>query len=315
MRLPDFLIIGEMKCGTTTLWDLLVQHPHVFETEAKELHYFGSYSYFGACGANWPATHEGYARHFEMAALDQRIGEATPNYLSDPLAPVRIAETLPDVRLLVILRDPVERAWSHYWHQVRRGWETLGFEAAIDAEAERLCESYDNHEKFSYITRGRYVEHLRRYEALFGREQMCVVLLDELKRSPQVVAERAWGHLGLDRPYPEVAKAKHHNRASYPKWPALDRLTRQSMRLAEAMGGPLVAGARWVGRQTRGWRTYSGTPRMDPAVRDRLNQMFAPHNAELAEWLGQPVGWGEADAPSSAPHETTIGRADASANA
>lgn len=304
-----------MKCGTTTLWDLLVQSPRVFAPSEKELHFFGSYSYFGASGTNWPAALEPYAAHFAAAKPSQVVGEAAPNYLADPLAPERIAGTVPDVRLLVILRDPVERAWSHYWHQVRRGWETLDFEAALDAEADRLREGYDNHEKFSYVTRGRYVEHLRRYEALFGRDRLCVLLLDDMKRAPQAVAEQAWAHLGLAGPYPQVTEAKHQNRAAYPKWPALDRLTRRGMRLAESMGGPMVAGARWLGHCTRRWRTYSGAPRMDPAVRERLEQTFEPYDAELAQWLGRPIPWGARPAAVPPASEQPGGATDYLANA
>ncbi|MEX2015153.1 MAG: sulfotransferase domain-containing protein, partial [Candidatus Hydrogenedentales bacterium] len=229
MSLLDFLVIGEMKCGTTTLWSLLAQHPQVFRPREKELHFFASYSYFGASGPDKLGDLDAYLRNFADAGPGQLRGEATPNYLMDRLAPQRIAQTMPGVRLVAVLRDPVARAWSHYWHVVRRGWEALEFEDALDAEDARMNRGDDEREKFSYVTRGKYIEHLRRYEALFGREAICVVFLDELTGNQQNVVEEVWRHIGCPLPYPTLTTPAHDNRADYPKWPWASRLTRRGM--------------------------------------------------------------------------------------
>lgn len=291
MAVLDFLIIGEMKCGTTTLWSLLDQHPQVFRPLEKELHFFGSYSYFGASGPDRLGDLAQYQAHFAEAAPGQLRGEATPNYLVDRLAPQRIAETAPGARLVAVLRDPIARAWSHYWHVVRRGWEDLDFEDALDAEEARIARGDDEREKFSYMTRGKYVQNLRRYEALFGRDAICVVFLDELKGNRQAVVEEVWRHIGCQPPYAALDSPAHENRADYPKWPWASRLTQRGMNWARGRGGLVQAMATRVRASTRPLLVYQGGPRMAPHVMVRLQQEFEQPNRELAEWLGRPLPW------------------------
>ena len=124
--LPHFLAIGVQKGGTTTLQRLLEQHPGVYLPSAKELHYFSLH--YGQ-GEGW------YRQYFAGAALSQRCGEITPYYLFHPSAPQRILALLPQVKLVVMLRDPVERALSQYFHSVRLGLEPLALEQALAAEA------------------------------------------------------------------------------------------------------------------------------------------------------------------------------------
>ena len=130
-RLPDFLILGEMKCGSTTLWQLLSKHPRIFFPDEKELHFFNA-------RPDRPLSASDYERCFASSDSDHLLGEATPNYLFDEDASVRIHRTIPEARLIAILRDPVMRAWSHYWHNVRRGREPLSFQRALAAEPERI---------------------------------------------------------------------------------------------------------------------------------------------------------------------------------
>lgn len=291
MAVVDFLIIGEMKCGTTTLWSLLAQHPQIFRPKEKELHFFGSYSYFGASGPNGVGDLSEYALHFAGAAPGQLRGEATPNYLVDRLAPQRIAETAPGVRLVAVLRDPLARAWSHYWHVVRRGWEDLDFEDALDAEEARLASGDDAREKYSYVTRGKYVQNLRRYEERFGRDAIHVVLLDDLKAERQSVVEAVWRHVGCEPPYLNLESVAHENRADYPKWPWASRLTQRGMKWARGRGGLVQAMAARVRESARRYLYYQGGPRMAPHVMARLQQEFELPNRELAEWLGRPLPW------------------------
>ncbi len=296
MRLPDFIILGEMKCGTTTLWDLLSRSPRVFLPDDKELHFFGSYAKFPQHGRY---EHDGLARYaalFESAPGDAYCGEATPNYLSDAGACRRIREALPEVRLLAVLRDPVDRAWSHYWHQIRRGTETLGFTDALEAEADRLSSGTDDDRMmFGYVHRGRYAEHLNMYADAFGAEALHVVLLPDLKRDPAGTMRGVFEHLGLSADaIPADLAPAGKNRADYPKWPAVDRATRAARRVADA-GGPWARStAAAVGRWTRPWRTYRGAGRMPAASRARLERVFAEPNRQLAEWLGRPLPWGDA---------------------
>lgn len=290
-RLPNFLIIGEMKCGTTTLWKLLAQDSRLFFPDLKELHYFGSYSYFGASGPDNLGDLDAYARHFADADPSAICGEATPNYLVDRLAPERIKATLPNAKLVALVRDPIGRTWSHYWHQVRRGWEPLKFEDALDAEPARLAEGDDSREKFSYLLRSRYIENLCRYENVFGRDALCVVFFEELINNPQATAERVWRHLGCMPPYPQIGKAPHENRASYPRSAVVSRLTQRAMRWARGRGGVVLAAAKRAREVARPFVYYEGGSRMSQEVRARLETKFRESDRELAAWLDRPLPW------------------------
>jgi Sulfotransferase family len=292
-RLPDFLILGEAKCGTTTLWQILSRDPRVFFPSEKELHFFSSDTDFAQHGRFETDGIDPYRRLFADVEDGQICGEATPNYLFDPGACARIRLAVPDARFLVILRDPVARAWSHYWHQVRRGREHLSFEDALDAEPGRLATGDPGHRShFSYASRGRYIEGLMRFERHFSREQLCVVFLEDLRRDPAAVLSAVGAHLELG----EVdsgrdAELAHANKANYPKWPRVDAATRWLRRWAEEKSPALARPIRALGSITRPMRAYSGRPRMPQSSRDRLRQAFAASDRELAAWLGRPVPW------------------------
>lgn len=300
MTLPGFLVIGEAKCGTTTLWSMLRAHPGIWFPEEKELHFFGSYTSFGPCGRAWSDPLDRYAREFAGVGPGQIGAEATPNYLSDPGAADRIASSLPGVRAVAILRDPVHRAWSHYWHQVRRGVEGKSFERALALEDRRLASGDpDDYERYSYATRGRYVEGLSRFAEALGKDRVCVVFLEELRREPASVIGRVLGHLGLE-PVDSIDAVPRANRADYPRWAAADRLKRRVVGLGDRLGPAVGVPMRVVGRATRRWRVYQGTPRMDEGTRGDLERRFAEPDRSLRAWLGRALPWRD-EVPGGAP--------------
>jgi hypothetical protein len=198
--LPDFLGIGVQKGGTTTLQRLLEQHPGACLPAAKELHYFSLH--YGQ-GEDW------YRQHFAGAASSQRRGEITPYYLFHPAAPQRIRALLPQVKLVVLLRDPVERALSQYFHSVRLGLEPLALEPALAAEEERLAGAepalqaadgrHSSHQEHSYLARSRYERQLPAWEALFPSEQLLVLRSEDFFRSPAQLWPQLLCFLGLER--------------------------------------------------------------------------------------------------------------------
>jgi hypothetical protein len=180
--LPDFVILGAQKAGTTTLYTQLSTHPSVVPALRKEVHYFDAA----------PRPVEWYRAFFpRRRAMDARTasvggaftGEATPFYLFHPAAPARLRATVPHARLVAILRDPVERAVSGYHHAVRMGDEARPIDVALDpANAEELpdaVEWYDDPacpaRRRGYLARGRYAEQLERWFAVMGREQVLVL--------------------------------------------------------------------------------------------------------------------------------------------
>lgn len=213
-RLPEFLGIGVQKGGTTSLQRLLEQHPGAFLPAAKELHYFSLYY---ACGEAW------YRQAFAAARPEQRCGEITPYYLFHPAAPARIQALLPQVRLIVLLRDPVERALSQVFHSRRLGLEPLELEQALAAEplrlegAEAVLAAADgrhrSHQEHSYLARSRYEQQLPRFEALFPAEQLLVLRSEDLFAQPGRVWEQVLAFLELEPlPLPPLAQPANAGR-------------------------------------------------------------------------------------------------------
>ena len=201
-RLPDFLGLGVQKGGTTTLHLLLADHPEVFLPQQKEVHYF---SLHYAQGPAW------YASHYEAAAAAQHCGDITPYYLFHPQAPARIQALLPAARLIVLLRDPVQRSLSQLFHSRRLGLEPLEPEAAIAAEPQRLdgagaalapdAGRHGSHQEHSYVSRSRYERQLPVWQALFAPEQLLILRSEDLFAHPARIWEQLQHFLGL-RPIP-----------------------------------------------------------------------------------------------------------------
>lgn len=192
LRLPDFLIVGAMRSGTTSLSQYLSEHPAVFIARSKELHFFDLNERFER-GLEW------YASNFASAPSGARLGEATQTYMYLPNALDRIATVLPGRRAIGILRDPADRAYSHYWHNIERGREHLGFEDAIRAEPDRLDGAdVRTRLRYSYVDRGRYLRQLEDLERVFGAENVLVLLFEDLTRAPAAVFSRVCRFLSVD---------------------------------------------------------------------------------------------------------------------
>jgi hypothetical protein len=257
--LPGFLIVGAERCGTTSLWDALRQHPAMFSAvlPRKELHYF-DYQY--THGRDWYQSHFPLKLRASLAA--RRTGaapvafEASPYYMFHPLAPERINRDLPGVKVLAMLRDPVSRAYSSYVLRVGRGYETESFERALELEESRLAGEVErliadpsyvsfNHRHFAYRTRGQYAEQLERMEKLFGRERIHVVESADFFTDPAAVYDGVLDFLGLP----------HYQH------PVFERPS-----------------------------TRSRSPIAD-STRRALEEHFRPHDERLAAWLGREPSW------------------------
>lgn len=220
-RLPDFLCLGTQRGGTTFLHHLLGRHPQVHLPDCKEVHYFSLHA------AESPAW---YGAHFQAAHPGQTCGDITPYYLFHPEAPQRIRSLLPEAKLIVLLRDPVERALSQYFHSCQLGLESLPLEEALAAEPARLAGAeavlrepggrHRSHQEHSYLSRSRYGHQLSRYEALYPRRQILLLRSEDVFQRPRRVWRRVEQFLGLPRaPFPQVserANASGHASAAVP---------------------------------------------------------------------------------------------------
>lgn len=183
--LPNFFIIGAAKSGTTSLFNTLEQHPDIYGSQVKEIGFFNNDERF-ALGLDW------YQNNYFSTAAGCRVRmEASPAYLtwSEKVAP-RIQKSYQEhpIKFAVIFRDPVERAYSHYWHRVRLGHEELSFPEAIAREEERLKNNWDalyraGDGKFGYFRAGCYVTRLRPYLDVFPKEQFIFLLQEDLSRA------------------------------------------------------------------------------------------------------------------------------------
>ena len=244
--LPDFLILGAQKAGTTALYAYLRWHPQITGPSFKEVSFFDRHY---ARGERWYRAHMPVRR-------SGIVGEASPSYLFHPSAPERVARMLPGARLIALLRNPVDRAFSHYQHEVALGREELSFEDALAREDERMVGEVERMLRdpayfsyawwnYTYAARGRYAEQLERWFGSFPSEQLLVLLTDELAADTGATYERVLEFLGVDA----------RGLDSYP-------------RIFE--------------------REYAG---MDPATRSQLQDEFAEPNRRLAELLGRELPW------------------------
>lgn len=253
--MPDFIIVGAQKAGTTSLFSYLAQHPQLHPSSKKEVHFFSDGKRAGVDrfgrGERW------YRAHFprrETLRDGDRAFEASPSYLFHPLAPERIHRMVPTARLIVMLRNPVDRAISHYFHQRRKGRETLPILEALQAEEERLAPALAREDyrdpvfrQFSYKSRGVYHEQIRRYLEYFPPEQLLIFDADDLFTCPEATLVRVWDFVGVE----------------------------------EAFEG-LDLSPRNVG---------SNRQRVDEDVRTYLEDWFRPHNRALEELLGRDFDW------------------------
>lgn len=249
--MPDFVVVGAPKCGTTSLYSFLCSHPKVEPALTKEIHYFDQPHKY-EMGDLW------YRHNFPASVSLRRAGaltgEATTTYLFHPLAPARMSRSAPGAKIIAMLRDPVDRAYSEYHMIMRAGMEYMSFEDALAAEdartlGERRRAASDPKMRpfythnYSYAAKGMYAEQLERWARYYGG-RMLVETLEDMRRDPRGVAGRVLEFLGLD---PAGALPGKLNEGEY---------------------GP-----------------------MSSSTRKSLAERFAPHNERLYGLLGRDLGW------------------------
>lgn len=260
--MPDFLVLGTKRGGSTSAWRYLIQHPQVMPMVAKwenwkSPHYF--YWHYDK-GEEWYRGHFPTvgARHALARKLGKRVitGESSPYYLFDPRVPARVSRDLPEARFIVLLRDPVKRAYSHYWERVDNHVEPLTFAQALAAEEARTAGELEKmatdpyyysraHDWYTYRERGIYAPQLARWFEAVGRERVMVMISEDMYRDEQAAMGDMARFLGIDpAPIPDTTQ---HN-----------------------------------------YRPYEP---MDAEVKAELTEFYAPHNAALAELLGRTLPW------------------------
>lgn len=297
-QMPTFLILGAMKAGTTALYTALDQHPDVYVSPVKEPNFFafaGKDLDFQAPidrrpdGVNSTSiTDLEQYRHLFAGATDETArGEASHWYLYHPDAPANIQRYVPDARLIAMLRNPVERAYSEFLHFVRDEDEPIrDFEAALQAESERI----EKHWALGrYVDRGRYDEQVKRYLDRFSEEQCRFYLFEDFLERPDEIRQDLFEFVGVD-PFFEPTQ-RRVNASGVPR----SRLLHTLITAAQPIRDAVVP---WVPNTVVDWVTRIKNqnlkkPEMDPAVRARLVDTFRPHvhrlevllDRDLSHWL------------------------------
>ena len=289
---PNFFVLGAAKCGTTTLHEVLIAHPNIFMTKQKEPRFFDTDTYYNR-------GFDRYLRdHFRGAAGFKARGEASPTYLRSGKARDRIRGDLgKDLRFVVILRDPVKRAWSAYLQECRRGLETETFERALELEPTRLSRDPTC---AAYFLGGLYARQLRVWFEAFPREHFLVLLTDDLAEDPGAVARQAFAFLNVD---PDVEFS--------PPSPANVAWTPRYLRLAVALNrkvgivGMMGTLKRLVPYSTRQrvrelinrWnsRPFEGAPTIDPAIARALRRRYRDEILAVEEIIGRDLGMWRSD--------------------
>jgi hypothetical protein len=200
-RVPDFFIVGHPKCGTTALYEMLRSNPQVYMPELKETRFFARelHPRSGPSDSH-PDTLSEYLSLFDAARTDQRAGEASPSYLRSKAAARRIAELQPDARIIAILREPASFLHSLHLELMRDHVETekdLATAIALE-DVRRQAEQISRAPGLVYSEYVRYVEQLRRYDAVFAPEQMLVLIYDDFRADNEATVRRVLRHLQLD---------------------------------------------------------------------------------------------------------------------
>lgn len=289
MTMPNFLIIGAMKSGTTALYYYLEQHPEIYMSPVKEPNFFSSQEQENA--ADTVSHIDTYQHLFRGASDEKAVGEASHSYLYDPGAVTEIRRYVPEAKLIAILRNPVDRAYSHFLHMVRSGTEPLDdFAQALQAE-----EGIQREPTFQdYIGRGLYFDQLKRYLGAFPQEQIRVYLYEDLSDAPISTVQDAFRFLGVDDSFvPDVSLRR--NVSGHPKNKTLDGLLRRQSRIKHAAKIYLPARIRW--RLSKAFddlktRNLVEPPPLQPEVRRQLIGVYREDILKLQDLIHRDLsGW------------------------
>lgn len=310
---PNFLIIGERRSGTTTLAQWLKGHPEIFLHPKMDIGYFVDDELVGAkedtVGSidykNWNANHHqsAYESMFSDANNQKAIGEKSADYLFLTQCHPRIKNWYPDVKLLVTLRNPADRAWSMYWNEVGKGRESLSFEAALAAESERIERSDYARDHLSYFHRGLYAQSLQHLFTTFPKEQVKVVILEEFMKTPQRTIKDIYHFLGVDPNFndPLVGQRFNRNWTTTPKawvqqsgfWLKMDRASQQLMAKISRLvyRNDTYARRRFQVKLSGLFREQKATGKIPDPIRRMLRKQYQADHQALEGLLGQKISW------------------------
>jgi hypothetical protein len=287
MTMPNFFIIGVMKAGTTSIYHYLAQHPEIFMSPTKEPSFFAFDEQVAFSGPGDPnltrMSLASYLRLFEGASNEKAVGEASTVYIYSATAAARIREHVPQAKLIAILRNPVERAYSNYLHWFRRGSEPLAdFSEAVRAEERRVRENWDP--VWHYLGRGFYYGQLRRYAENFSHQQILIRLYDDLVADSLGLMRDLFRFLEVDEGFvPDVSR--RYNPGKMPASKLLHRLLVRPHALRAALKPlvPVTLRRRWSASLRD--RNLHTPPSLSPELRAELQKIYREDILKLQDFI------------------------------
>ena len=282
VKIPEFFLVGAAKSGTSSLYMYLTQHPRVFVPPVKEPHFFSDFHHPALAYID---SLDKYLALFEACPPGALAGDASTSYLYSHGAPGKIKALQPEARILAILRNPIDRAYSFYWHNRRDFHEPLSFEAALDAEPERISQraGFASH----YLRSGLYHDQVRNYLDAFGRDRVRIWLTEDLQADATAVCREAFEFLGVE-PL-AVDTSTIYNRSGPVRSQALGRLLFLKFPGRRKLGKAFPALAKQV-RWRLIQRNMGAPPAMQPETRRRLIGAFREDVLKLQDLLGRDLG-------------------------
>lgn len=289
--LPNFLIVGAQKCGTTSLHEYLLQHPQICLPEGKETKFFVEDVRY-AKGISYYEK-----EHFSSCTGELAVGEVDPDYMYFEQALERMAVDLDlaKIKLIFVLRNPVDRAFSHYLMTLRRGIETLPFEKAIQLEDERISKDYYSNMHFSYTRRGFYLQQIKRFLAYTDKSNMMFILSEDLKNNTLDVLTSCYHFLDVQEDVlPPDFDVQHHVAKAPRSKVLLQLILRESF--AKKIFRLLLPSDFLRKKLRRNLLEMNQTSEhglaLNQDTRLMLANMYREHNSELAEFIGRDLsGW------------------------
>jgi len=278
---PDFVIVGPQKCATTWMYEGLAEHPDVYVPDTDSVHYFDMGYHRGT---------EWYREHFpENPEPYSVIGEETPSYIRSEEVPERLAALNPDAKVIFSLRNPVDRAFSHYWHEKSKG--------KLSFEFEEVFENYDLYE--NWVRPGMYVDHIERFEDAFDPEQIKLMYFDDLVDDDEAFIREVYDFVGVDSSFTPTIIDEKVNDARWSSGVELvDKLYYRAVnimyrRADESVKRYLRPVHEFVqdGGLSNPFESESEYEKgMDPETRRRLEEVFREKTKELEDRTGRRFG-------------------------
>lgn len=295
-NLPNFVVIGAPKSGTTSLYHYFRQHPDIYLPKVKELHYF-SFPELGmdSMGPDDSVVRDGlcqtweqYMNQYQEVGNQSAIGDISPSYLYYSSSANKIKEKLGAVKIIAIIRNPIDKAFSQYMHMIREGLETLTFSDALAAEAIRREQSWGD--IWRYAESSLYAERLKKFIEVFGKENVKVVFFEDFTRNTPTVLTELLSFIGVD-PSVEINTNEKFNRTGVQKNEVISKMMRNPSRLKTMVKLVIPANLRF---RLRNWIINSNTgdkPELPPELRSHLLNYFQEDISSVERLLGKPTGW------------------------